>query len=84
MDDIILGSGKVYDILKSKHPAAAPLHVEVLLPDDDSTTPIHPVIFDVLDGPLIKAAALRTLGPVGPSSIDAHGCAPHSILLWMN
>ena len=55
------------------HPAAASLHVEVLLPDDDSTTPIHPVIFDVLDGPFIKAAALRISRPVGPSSTDAHG-----------
>jgi len=30
LDDIIPGSGKVYDILKSKHPAAAPLHSEAL------------------------------------------------------
>ena len=32
-----------------------------------------PVIFDVLDGPVIKAAALRTSGAAGPSGIDAHG-----------
>jgi len=73
LDDIISGSGKVYDILKSKHPAAAPLHSEALLPDDFTTTPVHPVIFDVLDGSVVKAAALRTSGAAGPSGIDAHG-----------
>ena len=31
LDDTIPGSGKVYDILKSQHPAAAPLHYEALL-----------------------------------------------------
>ena len=62
LDDTIPGSGKVYDILKSKHPAAAPLHYEALLPDSVTTNPVHPVIFDALDGPAIKAAALRTSG----------------------
>ena len=71
-DDTIPGSGKVYDILKSKHPAAAPLHYEALLPDSVATNPVHPVIFDALDGPTIKAAALRTSGAAGPSGIDAH------------
>jgi len=47
LDDIISGSGiKVYDVLKSKHPAAAPLHSEALLPDNVTTTPVHPVIFE--------------------------------------
>ena len=73
LDHIIPGAGKVYDILKSKHPAAAPVHVEALLPDDDTTTPFHPAIFDVLDGPVIKAAALRSSEAAGPSGIDAHG-----------
>ena len=72
LDDTIPGSGKVYDILKSKHPAAAPLHYEALLPDSVTTNPVHPVIFDALDGPAIKAAALRTSGAAGPSGIDAH------------
>ena len=73
LDDTIPGSGKVYDILKSKHPVAAPLHSEALLSDDAASTPVHPVIFDALDGPVIKAAALRTSGAAGPSGIDAHG-----------
>ena len=49
------------------------MHVEALLPDDDATTPFHPVIFDVLDGPVIKAVALRISGAAGPFGIDAHG-----------
>ena len=73
LDNIIPGSGEVYNIFKSKYPAAAPVHEETLLADDDTATPIHHVIFDVLDDPVIKAAALRTSGTAGPSGIDAHG-----------
>ena len=40
---------------------------------DAATTPVHPVIFDALDGPVIKAATLRNSGAAGPSGIDAHG-----------
>ena len=73
LDDTVPGSGKVFDILKSKHPAAAPLNSETLLPDSVPTTPVHSVIFDMLDGSVIRAAALRTSGAAGPSGIDAHG-----------
>ena len=71
--DTIPGAGKVYDIVKSKHPPAAPLHSSALLPDSAPTTPVHSVIFDALDGSVIRAAALRTSGAAGPSGIDAHG-----------
>ena len=52
--DAISGSGKVYDILKSKHP----LHSIALFPDSASANPLHPVIFYVLDSPVISATAL--------------------------
>ena len=59
MDDTIPGSGKVFDILKSKHPAAAPLNSAALLPDSAPTIPVHSVIIDMLDGSVIRATALR-------------------------
>ena len=43
LDDTVPGSGKVFDILKSKHPAAAPLNSEALLPDNVPITPVHSV-----------------------------------------
>jgi len=42
LDGIIPGSGKVYDILKSKHPAA-PLYSEALLSHNVTITLVHPV-----------------------------------------
>ena len=56
LGDIIPGSGKVYDILKSKHPTAAQPHSDALL--SNTVAPMHSVIFDALDGPVIRAAAL--------------------------
>ena len=43
LDDIIPGSGKVYDILKFKHPAVAPVHIEAL-----SLMMIVPLLFTLL------------------------------------
>ena len=53
----------------SKYPPAVPLHSAALLPDTASTTTVHSVIFDALDGPVIRAAALRTSGAAGPLSL---------------
>ena len=33
----------------------------------------HPVIFEALDGSVIRAAALRASGAAGPSGVDAYG-----------
>ena len=42
---------------------------------DSVSSPVHSVIFDALDGSVIRAAALRTSGAAGPgpSGIDVHG-----------
>ena len=58
LNDTVSGSGKAFDILKSKHPAAVPLHSAALLPDSAPSTPIHSVVFDMLDGSVIRANAL--------------------------
>ena len=63
----------VRDVLKSKHPPAAPLHHECLITDTDPALVYHPVIFDALDGSVIRTAALWTSGAAGPSGVDVYG-----------
>ena len=63
----------VQDILESKHPPTASQHPECLNTNTDSSLSYYPVIFDALDGSVICAAALCTLGAAGPSGVDAYG-----------
>ena len=63
----------VRDILLEKHPPGQPLNPSALLVPDPPAEEPHPVIFDQLTGPLIRATALRTEGAAGPSGIDAQG-----------
>ena len=63
----------VRDILLEKHPPGQPLNPSALLVPDTPAEEPHPVIFDQLTGPLIRATALRTEGAAGPSGIDALG-----------
>ena len=58
LNDTVPSSGKVYDILKSKHLAAVPLHSAALLPDSAPSTPVHSVVFYMLDRSVIRANAL--------------------------
>ena len=59
----------VRDVLKAKHPPAAPVDLEALL--TDTPPPTHPVIFDQLDGESIQLAALHSQGSAGPSGLDS-------------
>ena len=61
----------VRDVLKSKHPPAQPLHLNCLLPNWGNPPVSHPVVFNALDGCVIRSAALRTTGAAGPSGMDA-------------
>ena len=63
----------VLDVLKDKHPPAQPLRRDCLVTADPESTPFHPVLFDALNGSLIRSAALRTFGAPGPSGVDARG-----------
>ena len=67
LGDIIPGLGKAYDILESKHPAAVLPHSDALISSDVAS--MDPVI---LDGSVIRAAALQALGATGPSGMDAY------------
>ena len=62
------------DILKEKHPERQAPHPDTLLPEDPrANIDSHPVLFEQLNGDLIRATALRTQGSAGPSAIDANG-----------
>ena len=57
--DANLSEGKtVREILKEKHPEGGDAEFESLLRPDEGLTAPHPVIFDELTGPAIKAATL--------------------------
>ena len=73
LNEFVGSTGKtVCDLLVDKHPPAEPLHTGCLI--SDSTVPdYHPVIFDDLDGNVVREAALHTSGAAGPSGVDAYG-----------
>ena len=51
------------DILKEKHPECQAPHPDTLLPEDPrANIDPHPVLFEQLNGDLIRATALRTQG----------------------
>ena len=71
----------VRDILREKHPAAQAACSAALLSLVDNTVETHPVLFERIDGDLIRSTALKVQGSAGPSGMDAAGwrlCAQHS------
>ena len=61
----------VLDILHSKHPEGrSPTEGSLLAGPVEH---VDPIIFEALDGKLIRDAALRTTGAAGPSGVDADG-----------
>jgi len=70
LDMSVDSTNPVLDELMKKHPEGRPAHPNALLtwsvvPDS------HPVIFEALNGSLIRFAAFRTKGAAGPSGMDA-------------
>ena len=63
------GGENVLDILQRKHPPQQPLVQSALTITSNST--FHPVIFEELNGILIRSVALRVQGAAGPSGLDA-------------
>ena len=61
----------VRDILLEKHPSPHLPKPSVLVsPSDFSPLPFHPVLFDNIDGILIRRTILRMDGAAGPSGLD--------------
>ena len=66
----------VRDFLHEKHPwpdAHPPATETLLSPEPSLQEAVHPVLFDRLDGDLIRTAAMRVHGGAGPSGVDACG-----------
>ena len=62
----------VQEVLRSKHPPAAPLYHECLITDSDPALAHHPVIFDAFNGLAICSVALCTSGAVGSLGMVAY------------
>lgn len=61
----------VQDILKEKHPVAAPATPCTLLDNEDDPEPVNLILFDELNAETILQSALHTQGSAGPSGLDA-------------
>ena len=69
-----VGESTVFDELVKKHPGPSPANLMNLVsPDAPTLKNCHPVIFDCLDGDLIRHTVLRIEGSTGPSGVDALG-----------
>ena len=66
-------SWTVCDELLKKHRKSQPAHSAALQSLDGCNDQFHPVIFEALDGALIRTAALHTHGAAEPSGLDAFG-----------
>ena len=61
----------VREVLKDKHPAPSPLFEDAVLPAEDQSPNVHPIVFEKIDGTLIREMALKCTGTAGPSGLDA-------------
>ena len=58
------------NLLKKHPPKKSPKQSSIITPDAPIVEP-HPVLFDKIDGPLIRSTVLRMDGAAGPSGLDA-------------
>ena len=63
----------IREILKDKHPPAQPANPTTLLPTSACTVEFHPVLFEQVNGKMIRSAALQINGSAGLSGVDAVG-----------
>ena len=67
-------NNEVIEALKKKHPARNPaVPSAVTMPISSSQDPSHFILFDQLDGQLIRETALKTERAAGPSGLDTAG-----------
>jgi len=66
-------SWTVYNELLKKHPPGKPPHPEFLKPLLGCGSDFQPVIFDAVDGTVIRSAALQTQDSAGPTGLDVYG-----------
>ena len=62
----------IFETLKKKHPARKPaIPSAVITSNSSSHDPSHFILFDQLDGLMIRKTVLKTEGSAGPSGLDA-------------
>ena len=62
---------QVREILKDKHPPAQSAHSHTLLPESAQSQKYHPILFDSINGQLMRSVCLRVQGSAGSSGLDA-------------
>ena len=60
----------VKDALLKKHPPNQPPKPSTIVSLSDSSPPFHPVVFEGMDGVLIRRTILCMDGAAGPSGLD--------------
>ena len=77
-------SPTVRESLTSKHPVGQPAFPSCTVPEEPLDP--HPVIFESIDGNVIRAAALKVNGAAGPSGLDSREwrrlCTSHKGASW--
>ena len=63
----------VREMLHNKHPPGQNLVPSAIVEPDPDTQDPHPILFEKIDGDLIKRVALKMDGSSGPSGMDAAG-----------
>ena len=71
----------VLDILKSKHLPLNPLTGVDFDSDTISAQEPHPVLYDQIEGSLIRSTVLRMDGAAGPSGLDISNWKRYTLLL---
>ena len=61
----------VRNVLLKKHPPKQPPRPSALIEPDSPPPEPHPVMFEVIDGQLIRSTVLKMDGAAGPSGLDA-------------
>ena len=67
---VLQPTGDVLNTLKSLHPIANETVDERIL-SKKQTIPVDPIVFESIDGTMIREAAIKTKGAAGPSGQDA-------------
>ena len=70
LDEVLLDGSTVQDVLKENHPPAGAVQDKALV-ERSIQSPPHTVIFDKVDGLVVRTAALHSQCGAGQSGLDA-------------
>ena len=65
------GSDNVRDILHKRHPPSRPVYPSAILPEEEASSPTHPILFRSITGQPVCTTAIRMEGAAGPSGLNA-------------